>query len=539
MMHKEHLLVISGGIIAFLLGCMMTYPFGLDQTIFSVGGELIFTKGALPYRDFLESKPPTIFFIYGFAQWLFGYEQWAVRLFDILHLTGSLILYYVLLLQIFRSKRVAVLSVLTYSILYVSGGYWETAQCESFAFLPSLFLLFTFVQMHRSKPTPKEVAMLGIGAALSIFVLFLLKFTLVFTFAAFVFYLLFFSNVEAKPRRSFLFWMTGGVLTCGAIFYFALVATGSVEPFFAMIAYIKNFAYESPSTLELLKRYFYQQFPASILISLSPVVVLLTVFGIYKIRQQVSAKPTNGMLAAFSVFAICQLCFGLLSIVVERKFAPYNFHRVYWCLIPFVAYAIDALLGYRSARASASTAKTAVFGFCLGVVVLFYSPFPRLIYHPLRWAWLGISGRTSEQETIVRTDGYENIEEVKAVAAAINDSPSRSEEVFLWGNSVGLYFYLQKVPTTICLANGQFIPGWPPQWWKETLMRQLAVSVPGYVIVEHDDAEVQLTGVSTDSYAYMLSWPELRSFVETQYMPVDRIGSFSIYKRRPVASNAR
>src|SRR2546423_15579694 len=67
--------IIIGVIIALLLACILAFPFGPDHSIFAVGGELIYKKNALPYKDFLESKPPLIFYIYGFAMWLFGHHE--------------------------------------------------------------------------------------------------------------------------------------------------------------------------------------------------------------------------------------------------------------------------------------------------------------------------------------------------------------------------------------------------------------------------------------------------------------------------------
>jgi hypothetical protein len=52
---------------------------GYDEEFFAWGGWSI-TKGLVPYRDFLEFKPPMVFITHAIAQWLFGFKDQGYRI---------------------------------------------------------------------------------------------------------------------------------------------------------------------------------------------------------------------------------------------------------------------------------------------------------------------------------------------------------------------------------------------------------------------------------------------------------------------------
>src|SRR5690348_10558170 len=125
------ILVFFGGI---LLLTMVAYPFGYDQAVYAVGGEMIVKQGAITYRDFLDTKPPVIFLIYAGASYLFGHHESSIRVFDILFQVCSLCYFYRILLRTIKDRDIAFISVFLYVLLYTTGGYWNTCEAETFAF---------------------------------------------------------------------------------------------------------------------------------------------------------------------------------------------------------------------------------------------------------------------------------------------------------------------------------------------------------------------------------------------------------------------
>jgi hypothetical protein len=107
-------LIASG---AMLLVMMLFYPFGYDQAAFSVGGDMVLKNGAVPFRDFLDTKPPFIFYIYSVALFIFGHHDWSIRAFDILFHFAALFYFYKVLVNVLKNEDHALLSCFIYVIL--------------------------------------------------------------------------------------------------------------------------------------------------------------------------------------------------------------------------------------------------------------------------------------------------------------------------------------------------------------------------------------------------------------------------------------
>lgn len=531
------LLVIS----VLLLIAMLSYPFAPDQTIFAVGGDLIFTKGALPYRDFLEAKPPLIFYIYGFAQWIFGHHEWSIRALDILYHIICYFFFYRLVVETFKSKRVAIVSLLVYTIFYTAGGYWGSAQTESFALLPSLLLANVLLHFEKKSLNEKGALVLpGFFIGFGSIILFLLKFTLVFSFFGCIFFLLFFSKQTSRNRISLIISSTLCLFLFVGLFFVYLYSSHSLDNFFIMLNYLRNYADIRPAlSLETIKNSYYQNFPAALFIYLTPAMLCLAIYGLYAVKKQISAIPLseNNPLLHFFKIALSILSFGLISILFERKNYNYQFLRISWCIAPFIAFAVVDLIKrfddkeWEKRIILQRQFIRKVFPFILlFFILLFYSPLPRIIYHPIHWVWLTVTNNDSEKDTILKHDTYD-VAQIKKVTSYISHRSQPQDEVFLWGNSVGVYFFLNKLPPTICLANGQFIPSWPPTSWRDTVIKQLRESAPRYFIIELNDAQPLITGNTMGSYEYLLHWEALYSYLNDNYKDLIIIGNFKIYEK--------
>ncbi len=64
------------------------YPFGRDQGLYFYIAREWAARGALPYRDSFDQKPPGIYCIYGLANWLSGNAQWGIRALELAAVRG-------------------------------------------------------------------------------------------------------------------------------------------------------------------------------------------------------------------------------------------------------------------------------------------------------------------------------------------------------------------------------------------------------------------------------------------------------------------
>lgn len=122
------------------------YPFGRDQGIFGIIGH-VWREGGLPYRDAWDFKPPFVFGAYSLAETLFGYSQGSIRILDLIAvgITAALLAATARKSGALASFVAAVGYPLVY---YLSFGFWETAQAESFA-LPFTAAAMLFVVNKR------------------------------------------------------------------------------------------------------------------------------------------------------------------------------------------------------------------------------------------------------------------------------------------------------------------------------------------------------------------------------------------------------
>jgi hypothetical protein len=264
----------------------------------------------------------------------------------------------------------------------------------------------------------------------------------------------------------------------------------------------------------------------------------LIVSGIIEMRRRshsTSHLPIN-FVSIFFAIILLQLCFGLGSVLYERKFFVYHFQRIYWCLAPIAAIGIDRMRSFnmigklRMSIVNFKFSKRLLLPSFLFLLTLLYSPLGRLGYHPLRWAWLVVTCNDSAKYAILKHDGYD-AQTMKQVADYISKKSHPEDQVFLWVYSVEIYFFLNRLPITICLANLHFVAPWSPIEWKTTVIRQLKKTSPRFFVSECNDSNPSISGTSLDSYQSLLQWEELRAYLFTNYALRDSTDHFKIYER--------
>jgi len=125
-------------------------PLGLDQGLFAYIGQRI-PHGDLPYRDLWDSKPPGIFYTYALLFQLFGDTPRSIFLFETLYLTATLAVLILLARHLFNTRTdiAAAFAYLFFINSPLLGGFWATAQAETFQVLPILLSVYLILQAGR------------------------------------------------------------------------------------------------------------------------------------------------------------------------------------------------------------------------------------------------------------------------------------------------------------------------------------------------------------------------------------------------------
>ncbi|HET6402925.1 MAG TPA: glycosyltransferase family 39 protein [Candidatus Kapabacteria bacterium] len=510
--------VIALAFVALLmLIATVCYPFGYDQAVFSTAGEMI-RRGAVPYRDFLDTKPPIIFYIYAAALGIFGHHEWSPHALDILYQCAAAFYFFRILRREF-SRDISLIAVSLTLILYAGSGFWMTAQAESFAILPSLLLADATM---RAVEVPTKANYYGLLAGAAAVMLLLLKFTFVFGAIAAIAFVFWFAQMESKPKWRFAVGFLMSSLLLAAASVIALWRMDALERFLQSLAWLSGYAAIIPAQHSLIEEIFLV-FPERVVYSMSISFLVLAAWGVAGwIRGKDRAPLPTLLLLTF--------LFQLFGILVERKIEfPYQYTRALWAITPFMALGLTELI-----RKLVKLGKSSRIGIILWVVcvpcVLLLSPLPRIFTQSIPWTRIALEHDDAAAEVQRRIPDYFS-EEDRQVANYLRSTMKASDQLFFWGNDVAIYFFAHKLPSTICLTATPLRTAFTPPEWKATLLHQLADAPPKYFVVEFGDARPYITGSVQDSYQALLAWPELNTFLQNDYVNDTTFRHFHIFSR--------
>jgi len=532
--------LIAGSITILILLCgMLAFPLGHDQSIFQLGGNMIFKQGAIPYRDFLELKQPLIFYIYGFTNWMFGDHEWSVRLFDIFYHCITLYFFYRLLRKVYQDERIALFSIVLYTLYYTGSGYWMTSQTESFALLPTLLITEAILKFEQGSNSFGKILEFALIIGIAIFILISLKITLGLVIIAFIPIILFHSNQTFPFKIRFVCFTI--IFTIGFLFLacLGLYLTGAWDNFTTSLIWINKYADIVPIlSIETFKNVYFHAFPSLLVSSISLTYFVLSIIGItiHNTKYETSLK-SKFLPKFFHVILFWQLAIGLFGVLFERKNFVYQYTRVVWILMPFISLAILFLYQhckryYRQEKNKNNIRRIYSVGLVavILVIVLLFSPLPRVISQPVEWTWLTIRHDDNAKEAKLAEDEYSGLE-IENMAKKIIPKQLAQNQLFFWGNYVHIYLSTGTLPPTLCLANPQFISPWTPKEWKQQMIIDLKNASPRFFITEYNDSRPFITGTTSDSYASLLQWDELRTYLFMNYQLLDSSRHFKIYSR--------
>lgn len=119
----------------------LPHPFGMDQALFRMGGE-IWASGGVYYRDFWDIKPPGIYFFYAFAGTVFSFDEIGIHAFELIWSMTFAGLLLVSTRYRFRSVLAwAFVPVSTTAFYYVIADTWHLTQLEWLVCLPMFVCL--------------------------------------------------------------------------------------------------------------------------------------------------------------------------------------------------------------------------------------------------------------------------------------------------------------------------------------------------------------------------------------------------------------
>lgn len=341
----------------------LAFPFGQDQSTFLRGGREILGGGTL-YVDFIDVKPPLIYVLYGIADILTGGSVVLMRVLDILLQVFAIAMLVVVMRSITAHRLWWWTSAVLYSVLYSTLGYSQTAQAESFCAIPIVASIWCATKTSGRR----RWVILGI----SIGIAFALKYTLgIIGPAVMMIWLLRDGRTASWRAITYSSLLAASIIVLTYIPF--LLMDGFVEGMQTTMQYLRVYAsYPNVSipfatdALKQLGTYFGD--------NLSITVTSLVLIGAgLLLSPRHSQRELSFLTASIAVFVVL-----LATVILERKFSPYHFSRLYLPIMILAGAGATYLFSFRIKITSMSREMRWSL-VALSLCLLALSPLPRYV----------------------------------------------------------------------------------------------------------------------------------------------------------------
>ncbi len=508
---------------ALLLAPSILWDFAYDQGTFAYGGSAIL-RGAKPYLDFWDIKPPNIFYVYALAFRWFGETVRAIRFFDFLNALTTIALIYLLSVRLFATaswrRRAAVVASLAFVLQYYIQGFWNTAQVETYSLpliLLAIWLLFN-AKPHR-KISTFRIVLSGLLLSLTFFFKFTNGIYLIVGLTA----LWLRDPKDWRPRLRESVWLSGTFAIGLLVQMIVMLVNGELLPLWhittsSTLQYNSTNFSGSLSVVQNLR---------TALSALDMIWVGLATIGwlVWLIKKKYKDSRD---LSRSVIFLLVAALLSLVAVQVQNK--GYTYH--YTILLPWAAMligtgivlAVRALASLRAPESNpmheavmnAMTAFVLVVLFALSTI---FTSNAELGSAAMGFYDVVMSNRAANG--YIATDTLSNY-------VLKNTAPS--DRIFVFGFEPYVYWKTKRTPATPFLNTIHFKPTYTAPEERAELVHLLTSNPPKLFLVETRDRYTS-QGDSPDDSRTVISkrFPELESLLATQYTARDTIKGVIAY----------
>lgn len=513
--HRRVLSAVSavlGASFLLLFVARLIEPLGLDQGLFACFTRWV-PRGALPYRDLFDSKPPLFLYWWGLARVVPGELPRAVWWFEGIWLSATLAVAYALGARLYgRVAGVASASLLLVGLWAPSfGGYWSRAQAEEVLALPMLLSAWACL-----RAIEHERAALTAGVLAGVCGLFKIpSMAIVLAWSVAWFAHL---PLRATLRRVLL--LGGGVLIPWSLALGWFAAHGATTRFYEGVFQYHRYNAEfiAPPWDAVLAQFATEVLRGALL----PLVAAFIGVALLARRR----APHAAWLGAWIACA-------LAAVALQRQLAGYHFLLFAPALAIAGGRAVAVLV--RSARARGRPRLVGAFGLAVlaALAVRTATGFAEG-YAPAFEHSLGRIDRPTYLRRIQQ--GRLSHADEEAIARYLREHTAKDDGILVFGLAPAVYALADRHPTTrypfhkVLLGEARFsrmIPGLDAR--RAELLARLELDPPRYVLVGHDDSNPFDPLPSDHTLA---RWTALSAWLERGYAPETTMGRFTLYRRR-------
>lgn len=487
----------------------LAMPLGQDQATFFRGGRAML-EGGLLYADFVDVKPPLLYLIYGAGGLAFGSSALGLRIFDLLWQGATI----ALLIAFLRSRNAEVTwtwcAVFIYALLYTTLGHAPTAQAETLFALPLIGILML---VDRSSSWSRDT-LLGMLFGIA----FLLKYPLAITGPAVVALFLIRGDGWKKTALSTVHMVLGSLVFIIGVTWSLIADPRFSHAFADVVEYLGVYTASSPWSLATLVA---GMKATSVFVgdNISIIICAAFIIGILASKRHLIVTATLITL------------FLALSIVIERKFQPYHFARLYVPVSVVGGLGLSILLMQtRQLMRRASTLHRATLVSCCFLAVVF-TPIPRFL-NITRLAVTTLANPEAYTDYIAQAgmpcSDYQAVERLKTDLTQRLRPSDRVMLVSMMATPIAPFLPTRHLGS---FADSHFYLGTgATASWKAQAALQLAQA--DWVIVDTADVNQGMNLHGHTSWQSLRTNDELWHAVADHHQLVDTVACFYIYQVR-------
>lgn len=520
-------LLLLIGIGTLLIIPTVLYPPGRDQGMFAYSGHLV-RGGAVPFRDFWDTKPPAIYYVYALSEILFGCSVHAIRWLDLFWQVGTAAVLFLISRRMARSNGVSAAAGILYLLAYASRGWWNSAQPDDFLNLPlAIAVLGLLRSLDRERILLSSFAEgVLLGAA------FYFKYPMGLMLPVCMAVLLMGKGRSAGTFGA-LAAMAGGFILCvGGYALFLCLAGAWREFLYTEFTWARAYGRvgASPRTVwgllhlgNILNSHFS-------FVSLA----LLALVG------YACAARTGHPGLRVNLIAIWALA-ALMNLYIQNKFYIYHYAPLAAPLSICASSALALPFGRHRARLLRGIAALMValaVAMPLFIVNKRYNLYCMWVYKDsaLFLAARLLGGRDLNDYYLnarFTSDDF-SLPADMVVGGYVKNGTGPEDPIFIWGCETLVYYLADRRNASRFIHNFPFQCDWTPARFGDDLLADLERTMPALILVVRNDPAWWATGTYEDSLGRLGKYPEMRRFLADNYSFEKGIQDFLIFRKRRI-----
>ncbi len=490
-----------------------------DLSIFMRGGETVLAGGKL-YKDFVDLKPPLIYYLSALPQLFFGPSEFSPRLFDFLwQLATALSLYYVVR-RIVKSEAAAAVSAAIYCVLYAILNSSQTYTCEGFSAIAVVWIIF--LQLYDSPVFFKKNFLMGMLIGWCIALKFTLGIILFALIADDIFKNTFKSNFSGFVKKYTA--VSLGILLLLMLGLSPLLDKETLDAYRDVLNYLVFYTNITPVSIQFFREalgsiagFFGDIFSFFLFAAL--------IVAVKPLFKRNSAENRN-------IVGLCILITGffLISIIIEKRFNIYYFSRMY---VPLSVLAGFGLLKvYRYLRSDWHQYSLLLKSLVVCSIIFFvpFSPLPRFI-NMMKMSGLYFSDHKKYEAMFERDDNnFQNYSQQKEIAHIIALKRKPGEKVFVMSIGASPIYNFLKIKNASKFAHSQFYYGnGVPESWLNDAHREVFKTT--WLVVQKNDGHPILNGHGRSSFQSLQQDSVLWDYVQNNFTRTHTTQEFYIFHK--------